>query len=237
MSDYLSIPLSKRLEAFRRNGKQRLGGGWHTESSCEPGKKQWHWVPEGTSSSNACWDSGIFRVGGDGCRACSDLAGYFREVKVSGQPGRESTGWYVDMHGATTTHALVLQLPARNKAAQFMAACSDPFNPNSGIVEQRIYADADEAAQSADGLATRFAEDCREDDLKQTAEFRVEELQQEIMDTREYVRELLAGLRQSTLALVVCEAMRKTVRALREDVRQAKLRIAEIQENPSVLLN
>ena len=118
-----------------------------------------------------------------------------------------------------------------------MAALSDPWNKNCGIIELHLYDDADTAARCADSMAETYAETCREDDLKQTAEHDIEELKQEIADTREHISELVDGLRQSKLATVVCEEMRRTIKRLRQDMRKAKARIEKLTDEPWILLH
>lgn len=233
MSDYLRIPLPKRLEAFRRANKEHLGGGWHTDKQHEPGKKKWHWVPQGFRDANGCWGGAAFEVGSDTCKWCENLTGYFRNVTDAHDLIRLGhTGWYVDIRNDETTKGQVLQLPARHGKTLFMAACTDPCNANTGIVELCLYDDKDTAARGADQLAERYGEDCREDDLKSHAEAHIEELKQEITDTRTHIKELVAGLRESKLAKVVCDEMRSTIRKLRSTVRSKKARIERITDEP-----
>lgn len=231
MTDYLKIPLAKRLDAFRRNGKRDLGGGWHDEN------KKWHWVPQSMRESGGCWGSEAFMVGSDNCRWCEDLDGYFRNVKDADDIIRlRHTGWYVDHFQDETTHGIVLQLPARNRNTLFMSACSDPWNKNAGIVEQRLYDDREDCARSADGLAEYYAEFCREDDLKQAAEHDMEELREEIKKNRAHIKQLVAGIRESQLAPAVCDEMRRTIRTLRQECRDAIDRIAKIEAEPWIVL-
>ena len=172
------------------------------------------------------------------CRWAEDLSGYFRNVKPAHEIIRLGhKGWYVNaIHQDETTEGLVLQLPARHGQTLFMAACSDPWNDNSGIVEQYLYDDADTAARSADGLAENYAETCREDDLKQTAERDIEDLQNEIKEARERIRELIAGIRRSTLDTVVCDEMRRSIRRLRSQCESKRARSTKLQEEPECLL-
>ena len=61
MPDYLQISIHERLEAFRRNDKKHLGGGWFDT------RKKWRWIPQSLGASG-CWDGCVFTVGGDACR-------------------------------------------------------------------------------------------------------------------------------------------------------------------------
>jgi hypothetical protein len=229
MSDYFKIPLRQRLEAFHHNGKKCLGGEWFD------GRKQWHWIPKSLSATG-CWDGRVFNFGGNACRWCSDLSGYFRnltEVKKIIQ--LRHTGWYVDCDQNETTRGLVLQLAGRKP--RFMAACSDPWNDNSAIVAQSLFGDSEPCARSADRLAECFADGCREDALNQTAEYRIAQLRDEIAQTRERIRELIGGIRQSQLAPPVCDEMRASIRRLRAECQAAIARVARIQAHPEILVS
>jgi hypothetical protein len=156
-SDYLSLPLADRLRVFRDNQKQSLGGGWHDAH------QRWHWVPHGFAAFSGCWGGTPFQVGSRTGRWCEDLEGYFRSVQKAHEIlSLRHRGWFVNHFQAETTEGLVLQLPGRRGRDRFMAACSDPDNPGTGIVEQCLYGDRELAAHAADRLAELYADDCRD---------------------------------------------------------------------------
>ena len=229
MSDYLNISLSKRLEAFRKNNCQSLGGGWYDEN------KKWHWVPHGFSTAS---DFGApFKIGSSDCRWCENISGHFRET---GQAHKiislGHTGWYVDNFQDSLTRGIVLQLPSRNGKPLYFAACTDPWNRNCGIIENYLYDEKDGAARAADQLAGRYAEDSREDDLKQMAEREIETLKDSVKNIRKEIRSLVAGIRQSSVSNVVCEQLRGDVRRLRQQVREKLARIEKVESEPWVLI-
>lgn len=233
MSDYLNYSLSKRLEAFRRNDCKSLGGGWHTRA-CN-NDKHWHWVPHGFSTNG---DFGApFEVGGYTCRWCENVSGHFRECGNADEiiPLRHR-GWYVDNFQNSTTRGLVLQLPARHGKTLYLAACSDPWNKNCAVVEIAFYDGKEDAARAADGLAERYAENSREDDLKMLAETEITSLENSVKETRQRIRLLAAGIRQSSVANVVCDQLRNDIRSLRREVREKFARIEQIKSQSWVLI-
>jgi hypothetical protein len=232
MSNYLNTPLSKRLEAFRRNECKSLGGGWHTH---EYGNKRWHWVPHGFSTTP---DFGAtFKVGCYECRWCENISGHFRETGEAHEIIRlNHRGWFVDNFQHSTTRGMVLQLAARQGKNLYLATCSDPWNKNSGIIELCFYDEKEDAARAADGLAECYAEDSREDDLKMLVETEIASLKDSIAELRQRIRSLVAGIRQSKVADIVCEQLRCDIRRLRREVRQKLARIEKIQAEPWVLI-
>ncbi|HEV2327622.1 MAG TPA: hypothetical protein VGY56_02410 [Verrucomicrobiae bacterium] len=229
MSNYLNTPLSKRLAAFRRNNCQSLGGGWHDDT------KRWHWVPQGFSTTPDF--GGRFEVGGYNCRWCENVSGHFRECGDADRIIRlRHRGWFVDNFQDSTTRGMVLQLPARKGKTLYLAACSDPWNKNCAIIEMYFYDEKEDAARAADGLAERYAENSREGDLEQLAETEIASLENSIKETRQQIRALLAGIRQSTVAGVVCNQLSLDIISLRREVRQKLARIEKIKADPSVLI-
>lgn len=232
MSNYLDHSLTKRLEAFRRNTRTctpSLGGGWHDEH------KKWHWVPQGFSTHS---DFGApFQVGCYNCRWCENVSGHFRECGHADEIIRLGhRGWFVDNFQDSTTRGIVLQLPARHGKSIYLAACSDPWNKNCAIVEICFHDEKEDAARAADGLAERYAEDSREDDLKQLAETEIASLENSVKGIRKQIRSLTAGIRQSSVPPIVCDQLRSDIRALRREVREKLARIEQIKADPSILI-
>lgn len=232
MSDYLHHSLPKRLEAFRRNQCKSLGGGWHTHAG---DRKQWHWVPQGFSTTP---DFGApFKIGGYACRWCENISGHFRESGYADEIIRlNHRGWFTDNFQDATTRGTVLQLPARDGKTFYLAACSDPHNENCAIVEFSSHEEKEVAARIADRLAERFAEDCRQDDLKMLAENEIASLAEDITSLRCHIRSLIAGIRQSSVAGVVCDQLRADIHSLRRQVRQKLARIKQINSEPWVMI-
>lgn len=229
MKIYFKIPLAERLAAFKRNEPRKLGGHWTDEN------QKWHYVPDNTIQDSRF--GAAFKIGSFNCRWCEDVSGHFRETDFADKIVRlNHRGWFVDNFQSETTRGQVLQLPARHGQTLFMAACTDPCNPNCAVVEIYLYDNKEDAARAADLLAERYAEDSREGDLKQMAKDNIAELKSAIINTRKQIKELLAGIRQSNVADVVCKQLRADVRRLRAEVQQNLERIQNIESNPYILI-
>jgi len=190
-------------------------------------------------SHHGCWGGKPWKIPGSSTeyRFCDDLDGYFRNVTPAHDVVElRHKGWYIDHHQDETCHGLVMQLPGRNI---WLYGVNDPWNNNAGVVAWRKYEWADnkeDAARWADDAARHYAEYLREDAIKQEAQWRIEETRNEIVDLREEARLLIAGIRKSTLAPAICERMRKDIRSLRRDIHKAFKNIAELEDNPYVVV-
>lgn len=138
--------------------------------------------------------------------------------------GLRHTGWYVDHNQDDTCHGLVF----RTTRGTFIPGVSDAFNQGPAMLELEEMDAAETCASRADDLARDYAESAREDDAKFKAEQQIEDKQREIAELRDRIRELVAGLRQSTLATSVCDVMRHHIRALRRQGHACHRRIEKL---------
>lgn len=156
-------------------------------------------------------------------------------LRVHRAPGRDNC-WYVDNCGAETTTAHVLQLPAgRDGTLRYMAATSDPYNPDCYLTDGDLTENMKEAAQWASRLAEHYSEQCREDDAKFQAEQQIEQAKEDICGLREQHSRLVEELRRSRAILgdvpLLVNNARKGLRSLREDVAKAHKRIKQLSDN------
>lgn len=224
---YLSLSLSLRLAAYKRNlaeGKKKLGTGWYDPAKRrdDPANKsaRWYWVPEHTvetglvngESHHGCWSGAPWKMKGSSTelRFCDNLSGYFRNVRDTDDIlSLKHHGWYVDQHQSETTKGIVVQIPGRDGKPIFLYGVTDPWNKHAGMIAWRASEwtdDEKDAARWADQQAEYYAEFCREDDAKQTAESDIEEAKGEIAQTREQLRELIESIRDNRERGVVLEA-------------------------------
>ncbi len=151
--------------------------------------------------------------------------------------GVDHTGWYTDRFRDATVAGVVYRLPG---GRGFLAGYSDPWNSakdHSGPCNllPQSFETAETAARAADRLAERYAEFLREDDLQQAAVFEGEQADARAVEVRKEVRELIRGIRESRLAPVVCDTLRRQIRALRREARDVRARAAKIVANPYLL--
>jgi hypothetical protein len=142
----------------------------------------------------------------------------------------EYCGCYVNSFYETTDPA-VLALPH----GRYLAAASDPWNADCYIVDTELETDLHDAWRSAAGLAEFYAESCREDEAKQSAEFQQEELRKEIAQLRREhsaaVREIRAARSIEGTAPTLCALVRSSLAGMRRDVHKARKRIAALSDN------
>lgn len=142
------------------------------------------------------------------CRVVDDLqsaglrfVGYADELA-----SLRSTGYYCDNHQHDIYRGCVVQLPARNGRAQYLAGYEEPWN-ESFILDMEVlpgsrkfdntYGDHDseliDAARAADSFADNAAESARTADCIYIAEQRAEELREEAKYLRrelcDYIKE------------------------------------------------
>lgn len=245
---YFSIPLRKRLEAFKRNGRTKLGHGWHDPAPDHANKIKgvWHWVPGTTintglingESHHGAWCGEPFTLKGSSTelRFVENLSGYFRNVTPAHEiVSLKHTGWYVDNFQSETCHGLVMQIPGRDGTPRYLYGVNDPWNSNSGMVAWRTHewtGSKEDAARWADSMAEHYAEICREDDAKFQAEQQIEEKRNRIVEIRTELRKLAADIRQSKVVGSVCDALRGSIQALREESHECHQEIEKLKNNP-----
>lgn len=148
----------------------------------------------------------------------------------------DHTGWFVDSYQSESQSGIVREVKTA-KGPRYLACISDPWNGDKKgngpcRIECRengspVWYDCErEAARNADNAAEASAEEMREwseqADERQQAEETADEMQTAIKTARKEARELIAGIRQSTLAPSLCERMRReTMARLREEAREA----------------
>lgn len=170
----------------------------------------------------------------------SELKGRADEVLES----VKHRGWYLNEWGDGVVFGIVRSVRMKG-GRRFLAAVSDPYNGDkygNGPALMEVhedgsplwYDDAREAARASDQMAQQYAEREREYQEKALERFNAEEAEGEAVDTiktaRKEARELIAGIRESTLAPSLCQRMRREVARLREKSRGAWERLREARE-------
>jgi hypothetical protein len=150
--------------------------------------------------------------------------------KPEGSRRDDHCDWYVNTFYETTSPT-VLALPH----GRYLAAASDPWNPDCYIVDMDAETDLDDAWRSADGMAEWYAEDCRDDEAKQSAELETEQLREEIADLRRRhsaaVREIRSARAVEGAAPTLCGLVRSSLADMRARVHKARERIAALADN------
>ena len=156
----------------------------------------------------------------------------------------DHTGWFVDSYQSESQSGIVREVRTKN-GPRYLACISDPWNGDKkGNGPCRIecrenglpywYECEREAARNADGAAEASAEEMREwseqADERQQAEETADEMRQTIATARSEARELIAGIRESTLAPSLCQRMRREVARLREKSADAWEKLREARE-------
>lgn len=184
------------------------------------------WTREG-KGSRFCGNDGLAFVEEGECG--------FRFVGASGKilSNLRHRGWYVDNFQDGVTQGVVYRLPH----GRFVAGASGPWNCDKDgfgpfLMENAVFEDEEEAARQADRVAERYAEFCREDDLKEQAKVRIEDAKESIGNIREEIRSLVAGIRESTLAESVCSQLRRDIRRLRREIHNEWKRIRTLETEP-----
>lgn len=156
----------------------------------------------------------------------------------------DHTGWFVDSYQSESQSGIVREVKTA-KGPRYLACVPDPFNGDkegNGPCRVECWGNGSpvwydcerEAARNADGAAESSAEEMREYDeqwqKRATAEETADEMQAAIKTARKEARELIAGIRESTLAPSLCQRMRREVARLREESREAWEKLREARE-------
>lgn len=205
-----------RLEAYRCHGADayrvaNFSSGWNRESN----GKRW-----------------IESAEGAGLR----VAGYADELTRI-----RHKGWYSDSsEGATGSlyRGIVLQLPARDNVAQFLAGYEDSNSDGILVDCSTIYTaglDADEAkhdaALASDSFAEREAEKAREYDEAWQAGSRYARIKEDIASERARVKALVSEVKLARQASLFDEAATPNICAtLRDTVRQTLAHVYKLRE-------
>lgn len=148
----------------------------------------------------------------------------------------DHTGWYADSFQVALIRGRVLQLPAdKNGTPRYVPAtyCTDWDGVTLYLGD--ICDDELDAARRADRLAEIEAEDSREAHAKDAAEQEIEDLREQVRQTRQKALALLREMRPvrktGIQAPAICEALRASIASHLEDIREARERIEALQEN------
>lgn len=221
MKDYLTQPLAKRLAFHKANPGARK----------YPAAYGYFYSREGT---------GIIRDVDGTAHTEANIGGL--SLRFVGAADTILTrlrhkGWYVETDHDHVTRGVVYRLPG---GRGFLAGYSDPWQSDddgSGpcSLEFEAHETAEDAARRADRLAERAGERYREDALHQEAQFGLDEAERDAKRTRDEIRDIVAGIRESILAPSICAVLRAKVRELRGEylaaIREARLHV----ENPYLL--
>lgn len=131
------------------------------------------------------------------------------------------TGWYTDAHQQEAARGVVGLLPH----GRYVAGIQDPWG-NPPVWGRESFDCETTAARAADGMAERWAEECREDSAKHEAEARIEENMEELSAIRDTIRKLARSLKGLSLPGPVCDAVKAQ---LSQSLRQKRKLWAEIR--------
>ena len=141
-------------------------------------------------------------------------------------------GWYCENNQGETFVGVVVQIPARKGVALFLPGYREPWTDGIGVDTRCTYDDAVSCAYAADGIAERYAEESREYHAKDQAEQQIEALREGIQASRDKVRAIIAGIRDSVLAPVICLQLREDIRREWRAKSRAVRQIAKLEDNP-----
>jgi hypothetical protein len=154
------------------------------------------------------------------------------------------TGYYADLLQYGVIRGAVVLLKT-SKGAFYIPAtyCTEwdgvtLYMKNAEVVEKGLSEDCHEGAKVrmayiADSIAEREAERARDDDEKYRAEEKVQELREEIVQTRATVRELITEIKShGAFTPAICATLRKTVREELERVRNLRAGVEELTNRP-----
>jgi hypothetical protein len=136
------------------------------------------------------------------------------------------TGWFTDEYQYETTKGVLFRMTH----GRFIAGCTDAWNwcdkshsgpvmfkcDSSGNVE--IYHDETSAAIAADHIAENWAELCREDNVKQSAESRIEDMRCEVKRLKDR-RLYLLSLSRHPIQLSLLKDCRDEVMKLLKNIK------------------
>ena len=109
------------------------------------------------------------------------------------------TGWYADNYREETFRGVIFRLPARSGGKErFIAGYGESMN--DGFVLDLSYIWEDDligAAQGADSLARRTAENNREFEAQEAANLRIEEIGEELKSIRTEILDLCQAIRKA----------------------------------------
>lgn len=152
-------------------------------------------------------------------------------------------GYFSDTCEDITCHGVVYQLPARNGKARYVAGYkySGGYYGVTLDISKIFEGTAKEAADHADVLAKRAAEEARQFDAAFRAGDIWAEMKQEIEITKRNIRELLADRRKARAAGLssydsICRTINTAVSGALSDIRQTRAEMDELAAGQHVEL-
>jgi len=121
---------------------------------------------------------------------------------------------------------MVFQMPSRDGKPCYVPATSDPYNDAAIMDFHSTTDDLRDACRWAQSIAEHRAEDCREQEAKDAAETRIEEIEGEIKELRDSVRAVCRELRGKCEQLTGLEKVRGLIRA---EVKRVRREIRQLQ--------
>lgn len=154
----------------------------------------------------------------------------------------QTIGFYVNSDTGETCRPVVYQMVAKRGATRYLAGISDAYNGNddgSGpamLCLDTVYTELRDAANEALRIAELYADEAREYDEAWSDGSLAADYQREAIDHRRRFLETALELRQLRKVVYpsqfpsVCAEMRATMRAILDDMREAREKVAELRE-------
>lgn len=144
------------------------------------------------------------------------------------------TGWFVDEYQDETVCGLVYQLPARNHEPLYAPAVSDPWNEGALVDFHSVGSDLMDAVRQSDSMAEHFAEECREDNARNQAERRIEDINTQIKQAYAQFKALAIELRTNCDKLSGLSELHKL---LKSHYRLVRTQVATLRRERNKLQN
>lgn len=145
------------------------------------------------------------------------------------------TGWYTDSNQDETAAGYVLQLPARDGECQYVPAVVCSQSCGVTVYPLDRYDEIEDCARAADGYAETFAEQSREWDAKQQAEFDIQQARDDIQQMRAdclaLIREIKADRKDGRDFPIIRRELLNSVSVYRSEINRARELIARRQDN------
>lgn len=199
----------KLAHSSKKYGWGSDGGMWLDSHECAPGFRSIQKAHDLVRLSHTGWFTDSFDWGETAYGTVSVLRlGRFAYIV----PGYSHSDWDNDWLDFSAAQ----RIPARD--------AWDECGRETGELSDAMHS----MAYTADSIAQRFAEECREQSEKDQAEQRIEQCREEITDARETVRELIREIRAAgAMPPTICATIRKRlneewamIQNLRESIRE-----------------
>jgi len=170
-----------------------------------------------------------------------DEPGEFRDASeyLRGSRLAHTTGYYCDEFGDALAVPAVYIIEAPIEAPHgvydcdtlYYAAVFDPYNDGCGTVDfEESYADAEEAARAAHGLAERYAESEREYSESENNKIRLENLMDDVRELRNrhrYLIRALPGVGDDATGARMRQDVRDRLSQLIKDIRELRSQLRD----------